>query len=337
VSDGTDRGAEHAGAPTPADWDAAVAAIREAGNIVVSCHVNPDGDAIGSALALTLALNKAGRTAVASFSQPFVIAPAYRFLDGLDGLVPPEQVPADADLFVCFDTGSIDRLGTLQPAFESAKRSLVVDHHASNAGFGDLSLVDPAAPASAVLCRELLARLDLPLDKAIATCLYVGLVTDTGRFQYQATKPETHLLAAELLAAGVEQYEISRSIFETAPIGYLRLLATVVGKVAQVPEASLIWTSVTRDDLAAADIDLEETEGLIDVVRIDGASDVAAVFKEQPGGGWKASLRSKGGTDVGSIASGLGGGGHRYAAGFTSSLDLDATVKGLVERLRGTA
>ncbi len=118
----------------------------------------------------------------------------------------------------------------------------MIDHHASSTRFGDVNLVDPSAPASAVLCRELLRRLDLPLDPQIATDLYTALVTDTGRFQYQSTVPETHLLAAELLAAGVKQYEVAKAVFETNDIGYLRLLADVLARIQQIPAASLVWT-----------------------------------------------------------------------------------------------
>ena len=317
------------------DWQAAQAAIASADGTVITCHVHPDGDALGSALALHRALANAGRDAVVSFSEPFTVAPHYRFLAGLDRLTPPDQVPRSADLLVCFDTGSLDRLGSLVDAFQGATRTVVVDHHASNTRFGDVNLIDPHAPASAVLCRELLRRLDLPLDRKIATCLYTGLVTDTGRFQYQSTTPETHMLAAELLAAGVEQYEVAKAVFETNNIDYLRLVAATLGRIVQVPEASLVWTRVGLADLAAYGVDMEETEGLIDLVRTDGASDVAAVLKEQPGGSHKVSLRSKGATDVGGLATRFGGGGHKYAAGFTSELDADAIVAALVEALTG--
>jgi phosphoesterase RecJ-like protein len=317
------------------DWQAATAAIAGAGQTVISCHVHPDGDALGSALALQQGLTTAGRSAVVSFSEPFVVPPQYRFLAGLDQLVPPARVPADPDVLVCFDAGSLDRLGSLVPSFEAAATTVVVDHHASNTRFGDVNLIDPAAPASAVLCRELLRRLDLPLDADIATCLYTGLVTDTGRFQYQATTPETHLLAAELLAAGVRQYEVSKALFETNDIGYLRLVAAALSRIAQVPEASLVWTSVTLADLAAHGVDMEQTEGLIDLVRTDAASDVAAVVKEQPDGGHKVSLRSKGGTNVGELATRLGGGGHAFAAGFTSGLGVEETISSIVEALAG--
>jgi phosphoesterase RecJ-like protein len=304
---------------------------------VITCHLHPDGDALGSALALHRALANAGRDAVVSFSEPFTVAPHYRFLAGLDRLTPPDQVPRSPELLVCFDTGSLDRLGSLVDAFQGAARTVVIDHHASNTRFGQVNLIDPDAPASAVLCRELLRRLDLPLDREIATCLYTGLVTDTGRFQYQATTPDTHLLAAELLAAGVEQYEVAKAVFETNHIEYLRLVAAALGRIVQVPEASLVWTRVTLADLATYGVDMEETEGLIDLVRTDGASDVAAVLKEQPDGGHKVSLRSKGATDVGRLATRFGGGGHRYAAGFTSELDADTIVATLVEALTDRA
>jgi phosphoesterase RecJ-like protein len=317
------------------DWQAATDAIAEADVAVISCHIHPDGDALGSSLALHRALANAGREAVVSFSEPFMVAPHYRFLADLDRLVPPSQVPKDADLFVCFDAGSLDRLGTLVDAFRGAARTVVVDHHASNTRFGDVNLIDAASPASAVLCRELLRRLGLPLDTEIATALYTGLVTDTGRFQYQATSPDTHLLAAELLAAGVQQYEVAKAVFETNNIGYLRLVADALGRVAQVPEASLVWTRVDQADLAAHGIDMDETEGLIDLVRTDAASDVAAVLKQQPEGGYKVSLRSKGATDVGKLATRFGGGGHKYAAGYTAEagLDAEAAVAALVAEL----
>ena len=319
------------------DWQAAKTAIAGADRAVITCHVHPDGDALGSALALHRALANAGHQAVVSFSEPFTVAPHYRFLAGLDRLTPPDRVPSSADLFVCFDTGSLDRLGSLVDAFQGAARTVVIDHHASNTRFGEVNLIDPEAPASAVLCRELLRRLELPLDREIATCLYTGLVTDTGRFQYQATTPDTHMLAAELLEAGVEQYEVAKAVFETNHIDYLRLVAAALGRIVQVPEASLVWTRVGLADLAAHGVDMEETEGLIDLVRTDGASDVAAVLKEQPDGGHKVSLRSKGATDVGRLATHFGGGGHKYAAGFTSELDADTIVAALVEALTDRA
>jgi phosphoesterase RecJ-like protein len=315
------------------DWQAAVAAINGAERVVISCHLHPDGDALGSALALHGALVKAGRAAVVSFSEPFEVAPQYRFLPGVERLTPPNQVPPEPELLVCFDTGSVDRLGSLAGVFERAKRTVVVDHHGSNTSFGDVNLIDPAAPASAVLCRELLRRLDLPLDAEIATDLYTALVTDTGRFQYQSTVPQTHELAAELLAAGVKQYEVSKAVFETNDIRYLRLLADVLGRVSQVPEASLVWASVTRDDLKAHGIGMDATEGLIDVVRTDGASDVAAVLKEQPEGGFKVSLRSKGATNVAEVAGRFGGGGHAFASGFTSRQSAADTIQAIVAAL----
>jgi phosphoesterase RecJ-like protein len=261
------------------------------------------------------------------------VSSQYRFLPGVDRLTPPQDVPAEPEVFVCFDTGSLDRLGSLAGAFRSARRTVVIDHHASNTRFGDVNLIDPEAPASAVLCRELLRRLDLPIDQEIATNLYTALVTDTGRFQYQSTVPETHLLAAELLAAGVKQYEVAKAVFETNDIRYLRLLSQVLARITQVPAASLVWTSVTREDLKAFGVAMDATEGLIDLVRTDGASDVAAVLKEQPEGGFKVSLRSKGATNVAEVAGRFGGGGHALAAGFTSEREAAATIDAIVEAL----
>lgn len=318
-----------------ADWSAATDALAASTSTVVACHIHPDGDALGSALALQLALARAGHRAVASFSEPFVVAPQYRFLPGVDGLVAPDAVPEDPDVFICFDAGSLDRLGTLAPAFEGARQTIVVDHHASNSGFGHHNLIDPQSPASAVLARELISRLGLTLDADVATLIYTGLVTDTGRFQYHATTAETHELAAELLRAGVRPDVVSQQIYDSNAFGYLGVLGACLARAEQVASASLVWTSVQLEDLRRHGIGMEEAEGVIDAVRTDRQSQVAAVCKQQVDGGYKVSLRSRGQVDVGKIAAGHGGGGHAYAAGYTSDLDLEGTVKQLVAALSG--
>jgi phosphoesterase RecJ-like protein len=310
----------------PGSLKAAAAAIEGAELVALACHVNPDGDALGSTLALHHALRASGRTSVASFPSPFVVGPHYRDLPGLDLLVPPDRFPQDPEVMVTFDCGSVSRLGELAGAARRAGELIVVDHHVSNERFGTVNVVDPDAAASAVLARRLIAELGLALSDAAATCLYVGLVCDTGRFQYPSTTPAVFDLAAELVAFDVPVARLSRALFEEHRFAYLQLLAEALARAELIPEQSFVWTAVTQEMLKRHGVTTEEVEGLIDVVRRTAEADVACVVREEADGALKVSLRSVGATDVQRIAVAHGGGGHRFAAGFTSRADLAATV-----------
>jgi phosphoesterase RecJ-like protein len=197
----------------------------------------------------------------------------------------------------------------------------VLDHHASNAGFGTINLVDPAAAATAVLADELVDRLGIPLTEQIALGLYAGLVTDTGSFKFSATTPAVHELAARLLATGIDPGVVSRELYDRAPFSYLGLLAAALGRARLEPEAArglgLIWTTVTRGDRAKAGLGLDAAESVIDEIRRTDEAEVAVVLKEDDAGTWQVSMRSKSLVDVGAICTALGGGGHARAAGFS--------------------
>lgn len=320
---------------TEASWDEAVAAIRSASHPILTCHLGPDGDALGSMVALALALRSAGRPVSASYSEPFTIPKQYEFLPGLDVLIPPSEVPDAPDVMITFDAGSIDRLGTLADKARKAQQLIVVDHHRSNDNFGTINLVDGSVAASAVLVVELLKRLDLPLDRDIATCLYTGLVTDTGRFQYQNTTPSVMRVAAELLEHDIEHDRISRLIYDTHRSGYLRLLAVALERMEIRSSPSMISTWIDTADLQKLGIGLEDTESLIDVIRTAEEAEVACVVKQTPDGPYKVSMRSKGVADVGAVCQSFGGGGHALAAGFTATLnDPGAIVEEIARRLQ---
>lgn len=309
----------------PDDWPAAVERLRAADEVALACHVGPDGDALGSMLALGAGLRSLGKSVVASWGgEPFEVPAAYGFLPAVDLLVPPEDFPATPDLLVTFDTGSVDRLGTLGDRVTSAGCCVVVDHHASNTRYGALNLVDETAAATAVLVAELLDRLGVELTPETAAPLYTGLVTDTGSFKYAATTPSVHALAGRLLATGIRHDLISRAIYDTAPFGYVQLLGAACSRAQLDPTAvgglGLAWTSVPVEDLARAGLGLADVEGVIDVLRIAQEAEVAVVLKGDPlEGGWKVSTRSKGSIDVGAVCTSLGGGGHRFAAGFSAA------------------
>ena len=311
--------------PTEHDWEHATALLRDADDVLVACHVSPDGDALGSALAVGLALESLGKSVVASFGDnPFVVPEVLEFLPGKHLLCPPEEVPANPSLLVTFDTGSADRLGLLSGHVASAGACLVVDHHATNTKFGTDLLLDTNAAATAVMALELVDRLGVRLDKDIATCVYTGITTDTGSFRFSATSPEVHRVAARLLEAGVDHDLIARRIFDTKSFGYLKLLGAALSRAELEPQ--LVWTSVSAADRAEHRVPMDLVEAVIGVLRVTAERDVAVVFKQDDNGRWIGSTRSKGEVDVGAVCASLGGGGHRYAAGFTGSADLDETL-----------
>ena len=315
--------------------DEAVSLLRAQEEIALVCHVNPDGDALGSMLALGIALRSMGKRVVASWgSEPFETPTAYADLPGLDLLVPAAEFPAAPSLLVTFDTGSVDRLGALADRVEAAEHVRVLDHHVTNTNFGTVNLVDHGAAATAVLVVELLDLLGCPLTAEIAAPVYTGLVTDTGSFKYAATTPAVHALAARLLATGIRHDLISRQIWDTASFGYVKLLGLVCARaVLEAEEVSglgLVWTAIGIEDLGRFDLALSDVEGVIDVLRTAREAEVAVVLKTDPEDGLlKVSLRSKGAIDVGALCCSLGGGGHRFAAGFTSQVSLPDTMEQL--------
>ena len=322
--------------PTPAQWDEVVRLLRSARSVVLACHVGPDGDALGSMLALGLALRDLGKDVVASWGgAPFEVPATYAYLPGLDLLVPPADVPVAPELLVTLDSGSTDRLGSLADRVRTAGCCVVVDHHASNTRFGAVNLVDETSAATAVLVAELVDRLGVPLTHDLAVGLYTGLVTDTGSFKYSATTPAVHALAGRLLATGIRHDLISRAIYDDAPFGYVQLLGRACAGAALEVEAvgglGLVHCLVPAEDLTRSGLGLADVEGVIDVLRVAQEAEVAVVLKGDPvEGGFKVSTRSKGAVDVGAVCTALGGGGHRFAAGFTSWDDGPSTL----ERLR---
>jgi bifunctional oligoribonuclease and PAP phosphatase NrnA len=330
------------------EWSRAAEILSAAPEVALACHVDPDGDALGSMLALQLYLQRRGVRTVASYGssgpvhEPLAIPPQYTFLPGLDGLVSAERFPVRPAVLVAFDTATPERLGTLRHAADGAGCVIVIDHHASGETFGDIRICEASAAATAVLVDELIGHMGGVIDRDIATCLYVGLVTDTGRFQYASTTPEVMELGARLIAHDIDHAAINRQVWSAHSFGYLKVLGRAMDRATLVPEVGLAWTAVQRHDLADLGIALEETEGLIDVLHGLEAAECAMVVRQQPtactgSDRWKASLRSKGAVDVGKVAQALGGGGHRFAAGFDAEGALDDIVDQVVDVLTSAA
>ncbi len=296
----------------------AAAIISGAGELALACHVGPDGDALGSMLALHHLCQLNGRPSVASWSEPFEVAPHYRFLPGLDQLTKPADFPAEPEVMVTFDCGSIERLGTLAGPARAAAELVVIDHHVTNDRYGTVNLIDPEAAASAVVVRRLAAELGWPLDRDSAICLYTGLVTDTGRFQYANTTPEVFALATELASFDLPIEAMTRQLFEEHTFAYLQLVGLCLSRSLLDRRRRFVATWITGEDLDRFGVALDETEGMIDLVRRASEADVSCVLKEVADG-VRVSLRAVSSVDVSAIAARFGGGGHRYAAGFTTA------------------
>ena len=315
--------------------DRAATALREATTIALACHVNPDADALGSMLGLSNHLRSMGKTTVCSFpNEPFESPRWASLLPGTDALVPPKDFPKGPSIMVTCDVASMDRLAMLAPAAVRAKQLIWIDHHVSNEGLGTIPLIYPKASSTCEVVWRLLGRLGGDIGVDTAACLYAGLVTDTGRFQYQAVTPETIRLGAALREFAFDHTRLVQALYEDNSLAYLRLLAVALDRVTLETEADLLWTYLTQADLSSAGVPANETDDLIDVVRTAREADVTAVFKQQRDGRFKVSLRSKGDHDVATVAAGFGGGGHRLAAGYTSTVGLADGVDQLKASLR---
>lgn len=309
----------------------AAAAIAAADSFVAVGHIRPDGDAMGAALALALAGRAAGKTAHVTFGDPFVMPGQFRFLDASPYL-PVDEVPLPVDLFIACDTAAESRLGSAAALLERAGKVLVVDHHISNGGFGDVRFIDSTAAATAEMVYRILGELGWEITPEVATALYVGLVTDTGRFQYSVTTPAVHRMTAELLEAGVQPEVVGRHVYEESPFGYLEVAGRVLARCRLDAGKSFVWSVLRFEDVVDAGISLEDADGLIDLIRIAQEAGVACLLKVHEGV-TKGSLRSRGEVDVAAIAATFGGGGHHNASGFTFDGEPETAVEMILRQL----
>jgi phosphoesterase RecJ-like protein len=281
-------------------------------------------------LGLSNHLRGMGKDTVCSFGNDPFEAPRWAAeLPGGDALVPPAGFPKEPPMMVTCDCASLDRLASLAGSAVRAKTLIWIDHHVTNEGLGSIPLVDPSATSTSELVWRLVRHLGGDVSVDTAKCLYAGLVTDTGRFQYEAVRPETLRLAAELREFPFEHTRLVQALYEDSGLPGLRLLGVALRRIQLEEDADLVWTYLTQGDLRAAGVGGGETDDLIDVVRTAREADVAAVIKQQRDGRFKVSLRSRGDHDVAAVAAVFGGGGHRLASGFTSPKGLAETVDGL--------
>lgn len=319
---------------TSNELSAIAQAIGSNAKFVVATHENPDGDALGSMLAATLALRDLGKDVVMYLSGEAPTPGEYRFLD-LDDLQRKTPVDMEDRVLLSVDAANERRIGPEASVIERAKLVLDVDHHHDNSRFGDVNLIVPSASSTAEIVRDVLGALNVPLTPPIAEALYVGLVTDTGRFQYTNTTPKALRLAAELVEAGADVHGIFRHVYETLQFAKLKLLARALERAQLFEGGRLVISYLLKDDFGAVGAEEPYSEGIIDSLRAVEGSEMVALIREPPRGDGPArrvSLRSSHDeVDVSAIAAEAGGGGHPQAAGFSSERPIDE----IIEFIRG--
>ena len=308
-------------------------ALREGGRFAVLSHVRPDGDALGSQLALGLSLKRLGKD-VRIWNEEGMLE-KYSFLPSANLLTKPPADPEDVDVAIALDTAIQNRLGTALPAVRSAKVWINIDHHPSNPGYGDLVYINPKAPATGQILFELIRSEKLPIDAAIAENLYVAISTDTGSFQYPNTTARTFEMAAELVHAGVDVGRVSQLTYENYPRRRAELLRDLLGTMrfeANNRVASFSLSLATAKKLGVLP---EDNEGLIDHLRAIHGVIVAVFFEELADGKVRVSMRSKREkVNVCAICEKFGGGGHVLAAGARLPGTLAEVEKKILEEIR---
>src|SRR5579884_524862 len=315
--------------------------LRAAEKLIVVTHENPDGDALGSLVAMQELLARLGKDSLMFIgADEFPLPYEYRFLP-LNGLV--SEPPADLEerTVVFLDCGNLERnpAEDLQRAGGERDHVLNIDHHHDNTRFGTANLVDPGASCTAEIVWELIHGFGVELTLPVAEALYVGLITDTGCFMYENTGPRAHLMAAELIEAGVDVHGIYQHVYEGIPYAKLALLARGLSNVERYDEGRLTMTRLSAEDFVSAGAEESYSEGVIDHLRAVAGTAMAALVRDRLDGDGrpesgesgerlrKVSLRaSDTSVDVSAIARAAGGGGHRAAAGFTTSLSWEELV-----------
>lgn len=306
-----------------------IEAINDAKSIYVVSHVQPDGDNIGSLLALGLALKKIGKKVfflkTDNIPKDFLFLPNIDLIEDYDG--------KEIDLLIALDSSDEERLGSNIELLSKAKKVANIDHHLSNTNYGDINIVDSKAAATCEIVFKLIRKLEIDIDKDIATCLYTGISTDTGSFMYENANEETHLIAAELLKVGIDKQEININIWQNKSLLKTKLFIKTLETLETYFDDKVAIVEVTRDNLRSVGASMEDSEGIVSFIRDIDTVEVAIMLKEFEEDEIKVSMRSKRYVDVSDVCSKFGGGGHQKASGCTIKSDLDKVKKDLISEI----
>lgn len=310
--------------------EAARDAILRGSRFLIACHVGPDGDTLGCALSLWLAIRKTGKDAWV-VSQDGAPDP-WNIIPHTDAVL--KAAPdGEFDVAIAVDADGIDRLGSARAAVESAGLVICIDHHKGKSPFGDIQICRPEKSASAEIVLELLDALGANIDSEIATCLMAGIVGDTGGFRFANVTPETLETAARLMRSGASPAEIAREVYENRSLTATRVLGHVLAGLRTAADGRVVWGSVSLKEFADLDASDEHTDGVVSFIRAVRGAQVGLLFRERPDGTVRVSLRSNEATDVSLIAAAFGGGGHAAAAGCTIEGSLAGVEKRVIEEV----
>ena len=297
--------------------------IRRNREFVLIAHISPDGDTLGSCLALSAALKNAGKKAEIVCDDP--VPEAYRFLPGASSVKTPGEI-ASADAVIAVDCATVSRTGGGKRLLDGAKETLCIDHHRTNTGFADINFIRRAGSAGELVVK-LLKELGYPMDREIGICLYTAIATDTGNFAYSGTTPDTFRAMAEILETGFDLPEVNRLLFRTVPLRKVRLTNLVMDRMQLSRDNALAVSYADRKDFEACGAGAEDSDGIIDSMRDIDTVAAAAFLRESEDGSIRVSLRGKNKVDVSGIAAAFDGGGHRLAAGCTMYMKMDEAVR----------
>lgn len=305
--------------------------IEKAKTIVIETHESPDGDAVGSSLAMMLALKSMGKDVdviIPTFARTF------NFLPGADE-IKKEGRDIKYDLGISLDCTDTKRLKGYEPWFENAKKTICIDHHGSNKMFADINYVDPVAPACAQILIIVLKKLGIEINKEIGTCILAGIITDTGGFKYEGVTTETFEFVADLLRIGVKVSDTYKRVMQTRTKGNFLLSKMAMDRMEFLEDGKITFTYITQKDINEVEAEEGDHEGIVDIGRNIEGVEVSIFLREiEEGGAFKASLRSNDYVNVSDVCIMFNGGGHIRAAGCTLNMELEEAREKIVNHVK---
>ncbi|OQY59538.1 MAG: hypothetical protein B6245_06170 [Desulfobacteraceae bacterium 4572_88] len=323
--------------------------LRDSQSVLIASHVNPDGDAIGSLIAMGLALDALDKQT--SLYNEYKIPTVYRFLPSVERIVRHISDISRYDTTIVLDCSDCKRIGNLCSELGKGDSTLInIDHHITNTHFGDLQLIDTSACATTEIIYRLIRQMGIPMNEAIATCVYTGIFTDTGSFRFSNTNEAAFEICNEMVSLGVDPYNVAKHVYGQYSLGRIKLLNMALDSIEISQNGKISMMTVTREMLSETGTQPEDADGLINYARRIEDVKLAVLIQENQNGGKKkkrktggtelfhVSLRSDGTVDVASIAANFGGGGHQTAAGFNieaTMTELKSGIFNLAERIEG--
>jgi phosphoesterase RecJ-like protein len=307
-------------------------AIQAADSIIVASHINPDGDAVGSSLALLMGIESLGKKATVILNDP--VPMNLRFLPGWERIRGPEAVPLGAGLGIIADVGVMSRLGRARPSVEAAAHLCVIDHHEPDgAPPGDIRIIDTGASATCLILYRMLPTIGVEISPAIAQCLLTGIATDTGSFRFRNTDPATLDAASHLVALGGDLAQINEEVWEKKPLSAVKLLRFALDNLELYASGRVAVSRLTQSNYQEASASDEDSEGIVNEISRINTAQIAAMFREPKPGRVRVSVRSRGELDIAAVCRQFGGGGHVNAAGCTFESSIDDAIRTLVPAL----